>query len=113
MERSKRTSFSLGGVLQAPYCSINFGKDVHGWTVERSHLFTSPACPRSGQGAGVFVTVLKYRVLIENLSYGKETVLMTPAEKTVRYSQFLGEEGHARAGRSPGFRAGGTGRGGN
>lgn len=31
----------------------------------------------------MFVTGLKHRVLIENLSYGKETVLMTPAEKIV------------------------------
>lgn len=45
---------------------------MHGGTVEKRYLFTSPASPPSGQGARVFVTVLKRGVLAENSSYGKE-----------------------------------------
>lgn len=62
------------------------------------------------------VTVLKYSVLIESLSYGKETVQMTTVKKIVHYSQFPGEEGHAGPGEPHGSQqppAGGSGRGGN
>lgn len=62
---------------------------MHGGTVEKRYLFTSPASPPSGQGARVFVTDLKRGVLVENSSYGQEIDQETATiGKRVHYTQF-------------------------